>query len=337
MNRAGLLDRILLGKELGWAEAQGLMRALMSGEAEDAWIAGVLVALRAKGVTGNELAAFADVMRSHALQLSSQHPNLVDTCGTGGGRATFNLSTAAAFVAAAAGAKVAKHGNRAVTSTCGSADVLGELGVSLLADPELLRHLLDSTGIVFLFAPHHHPAMRHVGAARKALGIRTVFNQLGPLSNPAGAKRQLIGVYQADLLVPMGEALARLGCEHALVVHGEDGMDEISPCAPTQYVEVKGERLSEGRFEPRDFGFEPLAFEDLAQGSTLAANAELLRRALTDSQSPLAFAVRPNAAAALYLAGMGSIAECAELAASTISEGKAACKLEQVIEVSSQS
>lgn len=333
MSAHALLEALIAGRELGWQEAQGLMRHFMSGEAEDAWIAGALVALRMKGVSGTELAAFADVMRGHAMGLAKAHPNLVDTCGTGGGRPTFNLSTGAAIVAAAAGAKVAKHGNRAVTSKCGSADVLEALGVVLLGDPEQLQHVLDAVGIVFLFAPHHHPAMRHVAAARKALGVRTVFNQLGPLANPAGAKRQLIGVYDPAFLRPMAEALLGLACERALVVHGTDGMDEISPCAPTQYVEVADGKVVEGTFSPSDFGQDPLTHDDLMPGSTQAENADILREALGSADSRRSLALVPNAAAALYLAGHGTLTACADLARRTIASGEALRKLDEIVEV----
>jgi len=227
MALAPVLESLIARRELVPEEARSLITRLMDPETQDAAIAGVLVALRCKGVTGRELAAFASVLRDQSLGLSHEFPTLVDTCGTGGGRPSFNLSTGAAIVAAAAGARVAKHGNRAVTSACGSADVLEALGVVLHAEPEHLVHVLERTGIAFLFAPQHHPGVRHVGAARKALGVRTVFNLLGPLANPAGAKRQLIGVYEAALIRPVAEALQLLGCEHGLVVHGEDALDEI--------------------------------------------------------------------------------------------------------------
>lgn len=333
MSAHALLESLIAGRDLGWQEAQSLMRFYMSGEAEDAWIAGTLVALRMKGVRGEELAAFASVLREHALGLARSHPAMVDTCGTGGGRPSFNLSTAAAIVAASAGAKVAKHGNRAVTSRCGSADVLEALGVVLVSDPEVLQHVLDSVGIVFLFAPHHHPAMRHVGAARKALGVRTVFNQLGPLANPAGANRQLIGVYDPALLRPMADALVALACERALVVHGEDGLDEISPCGPTRYAAVESGTVREGLFTPSEFGVEPLPSEALTPGDTLAENAALLRRALSDPDSAQAKAVLPNAAAALHLAGKGDLTETASLASEAIASGAATRKLDELIEV----
>jgi anthranilate phosphoribosyltransferase len=333
MSARALLDSLIAGRDLGWQEAQTLMRYYTSGEADDAWIAGTLVALRMKGATGGELAAFASVLRESALGLGRAHPAMVDTCGTGGGRPSFNLSTAAAIVAAAAGAKVAKHGNRAVTSHCGSADVLEALGVVLVSDPEVLQHILDAVGIVFLFAPHHHPAMRHVGAARKALGVRTVFNQLGPLANPAGANRQLIGVYDPTLVRPMAEALVALACERAIVVHGEDGLDEISPCAKTMFARVEDGKITEGTFEPTDFGIDPLAPKDLTPGDTLAESASLLRRALSEPDSPQARAVVPNAAAALHLSGLDSIAECADRAREAIARGAASRKLDELVEV----
>ncbi|HRI45077.1 MAG TPA: anthranilate phosphoribosyltransferase [Fimbriimonadaceae bacterium] len=333
MSARALLESLAAGRDLGWQEAQSLMRFYMSGEAEDPWIAGTLVALRMKGAKGSELAAFASVLRESALGLARAHPAMVDTCGTGGGRPSFNLSTAAAIVAAAAGAKVAKHGNRAVTSNCGSADVLEALGVVLVSDPEVLQHVFDSVGIVFLFAPHHHPAMRNVAAARKALGIRTVFNQLGPLANPAGANRQLIGVWDAALIRPMAEALVALACERSMVVHGLDGLDEISPCGPTRFALVDGAEIREGVVEPDEFGIEPLEPSDLAPGDTLAENAALLRRALSEPDSPQARAVLPNAAAALHLAGFGSLSEAADHAREAIRSGTAIRKLDELIEV----
>ena len=324
MTFPALLDRVVGGDDLTRDEARGAMGDLMAGELQDAQIGGLLVGLRMKGVTATELAGFADAMRGNALTLEHSFPNLVDTCGTGGGPSTFNLSTGAAILAAAAGAKVAKHGNRAVTSNCGSADVLEALGVGLGADPERLLGALDKIGIAFLFAPNHHPAMRHVGPARKALGVRTVFNQLGPLANPAGAKRQLVGVYDESLIEPMAEALLLLGAEHAYVVHSSEGMDEISPCGPTSVAVVYKGRVSTASLSPKDFGLDPVPWEALAPGADAQANADILKEALEDQDSPRAAALLPNAATALHLCGIaGSLEQGAHLARAAIASGKA--------------
>ena len=307
------------------------MRHLTSGEAPDAQIGGFLVALRAKGVTSSELAAFAQVLRERAAALTHEHKDLVDTCGTGGGRPSFNISTAAAIVAASAGARIAKHGNRGVTSACGSADVLEALEVNIQLPIERQTQVLNEAGIVFMFAPAHHPAMRHVGPARKALGLRTVFNQLGPLANPAGARRQLIGVYEQAMVRPMAEALVRLGVERALVVHGEDGLDEISPSKPTRYAKVVGGQLTEGRWTPGDFGLKELSEAHLDPGESVAANAAILREAISVASSPRSAAVLPSAAAALWLAGLvEDLPRGARMAREAIATGAAARKLQQL-------
>ncbi|RYG48653.1 anthranilate phosphoribosyltransferase [bacterium] len=306
---------------------------LMSGEATDAQIGGALLALRVKGCTTKELAAFTRAMRSRMSFITHGYDDLVDTCGTGGGLPTFNLSTSAAIVAAAAGVRVAKHGNRSMSGQ-GSADVLESLGVPFIAEPEAALHQLETSGIVFLFAPSHHPAMRHVAAARKELGLRTVFNQLGPLANPAGARRQLIGVYDRGLMRSMGEALKELDCDRALLVHGEDGLDEISPIAITRFVKVEKGRVSDGTFTPADFGIEPISPEDLKPGLDVHASALLLLEAITDPDSPRSKAVQPNAAAAIWLGGGApTIREAAELARTTIASGAARRKLEALREV----
>ena len=334
MSFSDLIQPLIDRQDLGAAHARELMRFLMGGEATDAQIGSALTALRIKGCTPEELAAFAGVMRDAALTIRHPYPNLVDTCGTGGGCPSFNISTAAAIVASAAGAKIAKHGNRAQTSRCGSADVLEELGVVLHAEPESLLHVLDTVGLVFLFAPSHHQAMKHVGPARRQLQIRTVFNQLGPLANPAGATRQLIGVYEPDMLESMGKALAILGTERALVVYGQDGLDEISPSAKTDYVRVWEGKVSAGEFAPADFGLQPIDANALAPGSNLAENAAILTEAISAIGSPRAEAVLPSASAAIWLSGIGSdLGESADLAREAISNGKAASKLQQLIEV----
>jgi anthranilate phosphoribosyltransferase len=326
-----LLEGLLQGADLSRAEANEVMRSLMSGGFEEAQIGAFLVAMRTKGATANELAGFAEVMRENASGLGRDFPDLVDTCGTGGGPATFNLSTGAAIVAAAAGAKVAKHGNRAVTSKCGSADVLEALGVCLSADPEQLTKSLEQIGLVFLFAPNHHPAMRHVGPARKAIGVRTVFNQLGPLANPAGARRQLVGVYDLSMVVPMAEALALLGCEAAYVVHSAEGMDEVSPCGKTFAAVVREGRVLQTELSPHEFGLATLGPEALAPGEDAAANAAILQEAVTDPDSKRSQALLPNAAVALVLSGHAqSLAEGAEMARAAVASGRAATTLQEL-------
>ncbi len=331
MTFPSLLESLIEGTDLTRQEANDVMRLLMAGELEDAQIGAFLVAMRIKGARAQELAGFAEVMRENATGLGSQHPTLIDTCGTGGGPATFNLSTGAAIVAAAAGAKVAKHGNRAVTSQCGSADVLEALGVGLGSDPEQLLKTLDQVGIVFLFAPNHHPAMRHVGPVRKAIGVRTVFNQLGPLANPAGAKRQLIGVYDPGMVRPMAEALALLGAERAYVVHGDMGMDEVSPCGKTLVAEVYGGEVKDAVLTPRSFGLDPIPFEALAAGTDAKTNAKMLKEALSKADSARAVALLPNAAVALLLAGVATdLQDGADKAREAIRSGKALNTLKEL-------
>jgi len=327
-----LVQPLIERKDLSETQATELMNHLMSGDATDAQIGAVLFGMRMKGCTTHELAAFARVLRGKAAILQHVHSDLVDTCGTGGGSLSFNISTAAAIIACAAGARIAKHGNRAVTSTCGSADVLEKLGVKIGGDPEQLGHTLETSRIVFLFAQAHHPAMRFVGRARKELGVRTVFNQLGPLLNPAGANRQLIGVYDPGLMRSMGEALRLLGCERALIVHGMDGLDEISPVTPTEFVKVWEGKVSAGTLQLEDFGLRPIDASALLPGATLEENAAILMEAISDVKSPRARAVLPSAAAAIWIAGLeDSLPGAVERAKTAIQSGLASAKLEQLI------
>ncbi|MCX7800662.1 MAG: anthranilate phosphoribosyltransferase [Fimbriimonadales bacterium] len=329
------LEAIVQGQNLTEEQAAELMASVFAGQVPPSVVGGFLVGLRAKGATGEELAGFARVMQAEAVRLRHDCHPMVDTCGTGGGLPTFNLSTAAAFVAAAAGAKVGKHGNRAVASRCGSADVLEALGVSLHADPERLLHILETVGMVFLFAPSHHPAMRHVGPVRKELGIRTVFNQLGPLSNPAGADAQLIGVFSPTILRPMAEAAAKLGIGWAMVVHGLEGLDEISPCGPTASVLVEEGVLRERTLHPEDFGQQPLDASALRPGEDAEQNAAILREAVSDPGSPRCAAVIPSAAAAIWLAGLApDLREAAEKARQAVASGAALRKLLALVEAS---
>ncbi|MBI3722183.1 MAG: anthranilate phosphoribosyltransferase, partial [Fimbriimonas ginsengisoli] len=301
---ATLVEPLLTGKNLSQEAARELMRYLTSGEAGDAQIGAAAALLRLKCATAIELAGFASVIREQALAPAHSHTDLVDTCGTGGGAPSFNLSTAAAFIASAAGVRIAKHGNRGVTSAYGSADVLETLGAKLQTDWPLLLEMLDKVGIGFLYAPSYHPGLRHVGPARKELGFRTVFNQLGPLANPLGAKRQLIGVYDPALAFPMAEALMLLGTERALLAHGEDGLDEVSPVAPTRFALLWDGELSEGILTPGGFGLTPVDEAMVRPGSSAEENANLLVQAVSDVDSGRCRAILPSAACAIWIAGL---------------------------------
>jgi anthranilate phosphoribosyltransferase len=275
----------------------------MRGEADPAQIAGLLVALRAKGETVDELVGAARAMRAHVVPVRPARDDLVDTAGTGGdGSGTFNISTTAAIVAAACGCAVAKHGNRAASSRSGSADVLEALGVPIDLTPEQAAEMIERYGFGYLHAPAHHPAMRYAGPVRRSLGVRTVFNLLGPLTNPAGARRQLIGVYARQWVEPMAQALAELGCEHGMVVHGEPGIDELSPCGATTVAIVHGGAVTLTELDARDLGIELCALSDLAGGDP-QRNADITLAVLAGEPGPPADATALNAAAALVVAG----------------------------------
>lgn len=331
MSFPDLIQPLLDKRDLDEVQAHALMGWLLDGEATEAQVGSVLTALKFKGVTPNELASFALALRDRAkrLELGS---DLVDTCGTGGGRSTFNISTAAAFVAAGAGVKIAKHGNRSVTSKCGSADVLESLGAKLQDDLGKLTQVFEAAGIVFMFAPVHHPGMRHVGKARRELGFRSVFNQLGPLANPAGAKRQMIGVYEPGLVEPMAQALARLGSERAVVVHGEDGLDEISPCGSTKAGFVLNGEVRMTSISPKDFGLPLVAEGALEPGETVEENATILQLAVSELGSSRSKAILPSAAMAIWLSGIAEDLPAARvMAEESIESGMAAEKLEQFV------
>ncbi|HEY0867853.1 MAG TPA: anthranilate phosphoribosyltransferase [Fimbriimonas sp.] len=331
MSYPDLVQPLLDRRDMTFEEAQALMRYFVSGEANDAQIGGALLALRVKGATSSELAGFASVLRESASSIDHDLPNIVDTCGTGGGSPSFNISTASAVVACAAGVRLAKHGNRAVTSKCGSADILEALGVKIGGEHDDLRKILEEVGIVFLFAPQHHPGMRHVGQARRDLGVRTVFNQIGPLANPARARRQLVGVYEASLLMPMGEALNELGTERAILAHGRDGLDEISPCVATDVVRVWEGEVTRLVWTPQHFGIEPLPASAISPGDTLEENAAIFREAITDPESPRFLAILPSTAVTIYIAGIANtLFESAERAREIVAEGKALAKLEEM-------
>jgi anthranilate phosphoribosyltransferase len=306
---------------------------VMSGEATPAQIGGLLMGLRAKGETAEELAGAAGALRNAMVRVTVAHNHLVDTCGTGGGTVpTFNISTVAALVAAGAGAVVPKHGNRSFTSRCGSADVLEALGIRIMLDAPSATRVLNEARVVFLFAPNFHPAMKHVGAARRELGTPSLMNLVGPLANPAGVRRQVIGVAEADRAPVVAEALLRLGAEHALVVHGRVGMDEISPQGVTDVWEVKDGTVRSWEIDPERFR---LGIKDLAelQGGEPAANAERLERILGNgSADPSGLAaVLLNAGAAIYVAGIaGSLAEGIGRAREVVASGAARAALDRL-------
>lgn len=320
-----LLGTLIKGGNLSFADMRGALDGIGSGAWTPAQIAGFLVALRVKGETPEEIAGAADAMRGKSVPVPVTRGHVIDTCGTGGDHSgTFNVSTAAAIVAAAAGAAVAKHGNRAISSKCGSANVLAELGVAIEQTPERVGASIDAHGIGFLYAPGLHPAMKHVAAPRAELGQRTLFNMLGPLMNPARAKRQVIGVFDQNLTRVFAEVLQRLGSEHVLVVAGTDGIDEISLCAPTKVAELKDGAVKEFILNPQDLGFSLATREDLL-GGDIARNAEILRGIFAGEKGPRRDITVLNAGAALYVAGLAaSIKDGAALAAKAIDEGKAA-------------
>ncbi len=330
------LTRLIEQREIFHDEMLSLMRQIMSGELTPVQIAGILIGLRVKKETIGEISAAAQVMREFSTKVTVANSEfLVDTCGTGGDSAhTFNISTASSLVAAAAGAKVAKHGGRSVSSTCGSADVLEALGVNLTLTPEQVGQCIDAIGIGFMFAPSHHSAMKHAAPVRRELGVRTLFNILGPLTNPAGAKNQVLGVFHPDLVGIQARVLQRLGSRHVLVVHGADGMDEITLCGKTLVAELKNGEVNEYELSPSDFGFalsdlEPLKVWDIEQ-----AKAKLLA-VLENQPGPARDIVALNAGAAIYTAGLAAtLQEGVRKASAVIAGGAAKAKLDQLIDCS---
>jgi anthranilate phosphoribosyltransferase len=298
--------RLAFGESLSASESAEAFGVIMSGEATAAQVAALLMALRVKGETPDEVAGAALALRAAMIPIEvDERDSLVDTCGTGGGAVTtFNISTAAALLAAGAGVRIAKHGNRSFTSRSGSADVLEAMGVPLDASAGVMGDVLRRAGIVFMFAPTLHPAMRHVGPVRRELGIPTVMNIVGPLANPAGAGRQVVGVADRHRMPLLAGALAALGATHALVVHGEPGMDEISPVGPTHVAEVRHGAVTEWVIDPGQFGFNGIATDDLAGGDP-DANARIIE-AVLGGEGPAGAegAVLLNAAAAIYVSGM---------------------------------
>src|SRR5436190_286806 len=293
------ITRLLEGYDLSRAEARDVMGTIMRGETTPAQMGGFLVALRFKGETTAEIAGCAEAMREHVLAVKPKREDLVDTAGTGGDTAhTLNSSTAAALVAAAAGAGVAKHGNRAVSSRSGSADVLEALGFSLELSPERIERSIDELGFGFLFAPAHHPAMRHAAPVRQELATRTVFNVLGPLTNPAGARAQVVGVFAAELVPTIAEVLAQLGSQRAFVVHGAAGIDELSPAGPNFVAEVDDGRVTQRMIDPIELGVQRCAPEEL-RGGTAGENAAAIRRVFEGGDGGARDAILLNAAGAI--------------------------------------
>lgn len=326
------LHRLTLREDLSRVEMEALFGALMDGQVSDPLKAALLVALRMKGESPAEIAGAAAAMRSRVVPVPHSRADVVDTCGTGGdGRGTFNISTAAALVAAAGGVAVAKHGNRSISSRSGSADVLGALGVDVGVSPAVSGRALDEIGIAFLFAPLFHPAMKEVMGVRRELGLRTVFNVLGPLTNPAGARRQLMGVYAAELVPIVARVLAELGSEHALVVHGADGLDEITTTGATTVGEVRGGEVTVYTLEPEEVGVARAALADLAGGEP-DHNAALMRGVLAGEAGPLADVTALNAGAALYVGGaVADLGAGVARAREVLASGAAREKLAQLV------
>jgi anthranilate phosphoribosyltransferase len=330
------IDSLASRRDLSSQETSEVLSEIMHGEASETQIAAFLIALRTKGETVDELAGLAGTMRDLAAHVPSERHDLLDTAGTGGGRRTFNVSTAAALVAAGAGCAVAKHGNRSATSSSGSADLLEALGARIDLGPEAVAQCIAEAGFGFMFAPAHHQATRFVIPVRRELAVRTIFNLLGPLTNPAGATRQLIGVADASFLERIAGALARLGVERALVVTGEDGLDEVSTSAATQVIEVNGEHLTRYTLTPQDVGLPQADPSDpLLGGGSPLENAKVTQAVLAGEQGAHADLVLINAGAAIYAAeAADSIASGVQAARAAIESGAAAAALERYIQAS---
>lgn len=326
---APTLNQLINGQDLSFAEMQALMRQVMSGELTHAQMAAMLVALRIKGESVDEIAAAASVMRELSTKVATlASPHLIDTCGTGGdGIQTFNVSTVSALVAAAAGAKVAKHGGRSVSSSCGSADVLEALGVNVNLTPAQVANAVEEIGIGFMFAPNHHSAMKHAAPVRRELGVRTLFNLLGPLTNPANAKRQIMGVFSPALTVKLAQVLQQLGSEHVLVVCGADGMDEISFTGDSHVAELKNGQVSKYTINPAQFGL-PLHTLASIQIDNAEQSKAMILAVLNGELGAARDIVLLNAGAAIYVAGLAdSLAAGINKAAEVIDQGLALAKL----------
>jgi anthranilate phosphoribosyltransferase len=330
------IDTLASGHDLAQEEAAGVLAEVMAGEASEAQIAAFLIALRTKGETVAELAGLAGTMRALATPVPCTRDDLVDTAGTGGGRSTFNVSTTAALIAAGAGCALAKHGNRSATGLSGSADVLEALGARIDLQPDAVARCIDDAGFGFMFAPAHHQATRFVVPVRKELAVRTIFNFLGPLTNPAGARRQLIGVSDPAYLERMAGALARLGVDRALVVSSEDGLDEMSTSASTHVVEVNGNAIERYVVAAQDVGLAATT-PDTITGSTPQANAETTRAILEGEPGPRRDLALLNAGAAIYAAGVSdSLGEGVDAARDAVDSGAALRTTEAYLDLSRQ-
>jgi len=326
------IDAVASGRDLSADEASEVLAVIMAGDASETQIAGLLIALRTKGETVEELAGLARTMRSFATPVTTSRTDLVDTAGTGGGRSTFNVSTTAALIAAGAGCAVAKHGNRSATSKSGSADVLEALGVRIDLEPAAVGACIDELGFGFMFAPNHHQATRFVVPVRKELAVRTIFNFLGPLTNPAGARRQLIGVSDPGYVETMAGALALLGVERALVVTSEDALDEMSITAPTTVVEVDGRDLKTYTVRPEDVGLSTATDAGATAGGSPADNAAAARAIFGGEQGPRRDLAVLNAGAAIYVAGRADdLAAGVEAAQAAIDDGSATLTLDALV------
>ena len=332
MDMQSAIKAVTEKQDLSVAEMTSVMRLIMTGEATPAQIGGFLIGLRMKGETVDEVVAAASVMRELSTRVEVKNEHLVDTCGTGGDLSgSFNISTASAFVVAAAGARVAKHGNRSISSKSGSADVLEVAGVNLDLTPAQVADCVNEIGLGFMFAPMHHNAMKYAIGPRREMAVRTIFNVLGPLTNPAGAPNQVLGVYSRDWVVPLAEVLKRLGSKHVLVVSSEDGMDEISISAPTLVAELKNDEVNSYTIQPEDFGMQRAELTTIR-----AADAEhslaIIKDVLANQSGAAKDIVCLNAGAAIYVAGLaGSLADGVKRAAEVIAEGRAAEKLQQLV------
>ncbi|MEE2821401.1 MAG: anthranilate phosphoribosyltransferase [Acidobacteriota bacterium] len=319
--------------DLSEMEAQQALELILSEETPDAVIASFLTALAEKGESYKEIIGFARVMRQQAIPIKTKHDTLIDTAGTGGGADTFNISTTAAFIIAGTGVTVAKHGNRALTSRCGSADVLTALGISVECHPDVVQNALDSVGIAFMFAPLFHPSMKRVAQIRTQLEHRTIFNMLGPLTNPAAAPYQIIGVYSADLTERLAQAALGLGCQRAWVVHSYDGLDELSTGAKVKVSDAQNGRVESFDLDPKTLGFQVGHISELSGGS-VEHNARIMRAILEgDVRGSARDVVVLNAAAALHVVGKGELSEMVKMAEESLLSGAALEKLQQLIAV----
>ena len=331
------IAKVIEHQDLNKDEMHSVMKTIMTGEATQAQIGGFLVGLRMKGESVDEITAAAEVMRSLATKVEVNSNNLVDTCGTGGdGAKTFNISTTSAFVAAAAGASVAKHGNRSVSSKSGSADVLEAAGVNLNLTAAQVGRCIDEVGVGFMFAPSHHSAMKHAIGPRREMAVRTIFNVLGPLTNPAGAANQVLGVFDEALVEPLANVLANLGSKHVLVVHADDGLDEISIGSSTLVAELNNGKVSSYRISPQDFAMESAEVSTLSVDS-VDQSLKIMQDVLDGVAGPAADIVLLNAGAAIYVAGKAdSLAAGIESARQAITSGKARSKLDELVAITTK-